>query len=83
MESEPINGNPRADGISLACQDSLVERNVSVLIRPYGSTHAQIVTDATDGGIVIFGSAGSEIRDNHIYSRSRVNLGGEPATQSA
>ena len=27
---EPINGNPRADGISLACLNSLVERNVSV-----------------------------------------------------
>ncbi len=25
----PPYGNPRADGISLACQESLVERNVS------------------------------------------------------
>ncbi|ORX40096.1 hypothetical protein BD324DRAFT_616239 [Kockovaella imperatae] len=61
-ETNPVNGNPRADGISLACQDSYVERNV--------------VTDATDGAIVIFGSSGSEIRDNQIFTRTRVLLGG-------
>jgi len=74
-ESEPINGNPRADGISLACQDSIVERNVSCFAL-YHLSLWQIVTDATDGGIVLFGSAGSEVRENHVYSRARVNLGG-------
>ncbi|WWC88573.1 uncharacterized protein L201_003485 [Kwoniella dendrophila CBS 6074] len=61
-ELEPPFGNPRADGISLACKDSIVERNV--------------VYDTTDGAIVLFGSAGSEVRENHIYSRTRVVLGG-------
>ncbi|WWD18457.1 hypothetical protein CI109_102909 [Kwoniella shandongensis] len=61
-EKDPPYGNPRADGISLACKDSLVERNV--------------VYDTTDGAIVLFGSAGSEVRNNHIYSRTRVVLGG-------
>ncbi|OCF33473.1 hypothetical protein I316_04894 [Kwoniella heveanensis BCC8398] len=61
-EKEPPYGNPRADGISLACKDSIVERN--------------IVYDTTDGAIVLFGSAGSEVRNNHIYSRTRVVLGG-------
>lgn len=32
--------------------------------------------DATDGAIVLFGSAGTEVRENHIYSRTRVVLGG-------
>ncbi|WWC70769.1 uncharacterized protein I206_104720 [Kwoniella pini CBS 10737] len=61
-ELEPPFGNPRSDGISLACKDSIVERN--------------IVYDTTDGAIVLFGSAGSEVRNNHIYSRTRVVLGG-------
>ncbi|WWC96110.1 hypothetical protein V866_002977 [Kwoniella sp. B9012] len=61
-ELEPPFGNPRSDGISLACKDSLVEKN--------------IVYDTTDGAIVLFGSAGSEVRNNHIYSRTRVVLGG-------
>lgn len=30
IEKEPPYGNPRADGISVACKDSMVERNVSV-----------------------------------------------------
>ncbi|BEJ14967.1 hypothetical protein CspHIS471_0407340 [Cutaneotrichosporon sp. HIS471] len=62
VEKEPAWGNPRADGISLACKDSVVENNV--------------VFDTTDGAIVIFGSAGSEVRSNKIYSRTRVVLGG-------
>ncbi|ODO05275.1 hypothetical protein L198_01967 [Cryptococcus wingfieldii CBS 7118] len=61
-EVNPPWGNPRADGISLACKDSIVERNV--------------VYDATDGAIVIFGSANSVVKNNHIYSRTRVILGG-------
>jgi hypothetical protein len=63
VEKEPVWGNPRADGISLACKDSVVEKNV--------------VFDTTDGAIVVFGSAGSDVHSNHIYSRTRVVLGGE------
>ncbi|CAK9781012.1 hypothetical protein CC85DRAFT_269460 [Cutaneotrichosporon oleaginosum] len=62
VEKEPVWGNPRADGISLACKESVVEHNV--------------VFDTTDGAIVIFGSAGSEVHSNHVYSRTRVVLGG-------
>ncbi|KAL7423122.1 hypothetical protein Q5752_002421 [Cryptotrichosporon argae] len=62
VEKTPPYGNPRADGISLACQDSIVERNT--------------VFDTTDGAIVLFGSAGSEVKENEIYSRTRVVLGG-------
>jgi hypothetical protein len=51
-----------ADGISLACQDSEVVRNR--------------IVDATDGGIVIFGAAGSTVRDNTIVAENRVLLGG-------
>ncbi|MCP4664658.1 MAG: hypothetical protein GY856_55450, partial [bacterium] len=51
-----------ADGISLACHDSLVENN--------------IITDATDGAIVIFGSPGSIITGNTITAVSRTLLGG-------
>ena len=29
-ETKPLWGNPRADGITLACKDSIVERNVSL-----------------------------------------------------
>ncbi|WVN85033.1 uncharacterized protein L203_100174 [Cryptococcus depauperatus CBS 7841] len=61
-EVNPLWGNPRADGISLACKDSIVERN--------------IVYDTTDGAIVLFGSANSKVKHNHIYSRTRVVLGG-------
>jgi parallel beta-helix repeat protein len=44
-----------ADGISLSCKDSTVTNNV--------------ITGATDGGIVIFGSPGS-----HIYNNISKNL---------
>jgi hypothetical protein len=37
----------------------------------------QTIFDTTDGAIVIFGSAGSEVRNNHIFSRTRVILGGK------
>ena len=37
---------------------------------------SQVVTDATDGAIVLFGSAGSEVRENQIFTRTRVLLGG-------
>ncbi|KAL7409718.1 hypothetical protein BDY24DRAFT_402237 [Mrakia frigida] len=61
-EKSPPFGNPRSDGISLACMDSLVEKNT--------------VYDTTDGAIVIFGSRGSVVQDNTIYSRTRTVLGG-------
>ncbi|MEK8034454.1 right-handed parallel beta-helix repeat-containing protein [Ideonella sp. DXS29W] len=51
-----------ADGISLACGRSTVSRNT--------------ITDATDGGIVIFGAPGSVVSDNLIVAHSRVLLGG-------
>jgi hypothetical protein len=34
------------------------------------------VYDTTDGAIVLFGSAGSEVTENAIYSRTRIVLGG-------
>lgn len=51
-----------ADGISLACRDSTVRRNV--------------IEDATDGAIVVFGAPGSLIEDNQIVTRRAVLLGG-------
>lgn len=42
-----------ADGISLACRDSIVRNNM--------------IQGATDGGIVIFGSPGSQIYNNTIW----------------
>jgi len=41
-----------ADGVSLACSDSIVQNNM--------------IQGATDGGIVIFGSPGSLISNNTI-----------------
>ena len=48
-------------------------------LHPRGSDRPtdKIVTDTTDGAIVIFGSAGSEVRENTVYSRTRVVLGGQ------
>jgi parallel beta-helix repeat protein len=51
-----------ADGISLACKDSIVRNNV--------------ITDATDGGIVIFGAPGSLIEGNTVRAETRTLLGG-------
>ncbi|ORX37311.1 hypothetical protein BD324DRAFT_625659 [Kockovaella imperatae] len=51
-----------ADGISLSCQESLVQGNT--------------IVDATDGGIVIFGAPDSVIRDNLIHVKTRTLLGG-------
>lgn len=52
----------RADGISLACANSIVTNNV--------------ITDATDGGIVIFAAQGSQITNNKIIARNSNLLGG-------
>lgn len=54
--------NQWADGISLACQDSLVKNNT--------------IIDATDGGIVIFGAPGSTVESNTIRAETRTLLGG-------
>ena len=51
-----------ADGISLACPQSLVKNNV--------------VIDATDGGIVVFCAPGSKILNNTIIADANVLLGG-------
>ena len=51
-----------ADGISLACRNSLVHHNT--------------IIDATDGGIVIFGAAGSIVAGNTIRAETRGLLGG-------
>ncbi|ORY68034.1 hypothetical protein BCR35DRAFT_171718 [Leucosporidium creatinivorum] len=51
-----------ADGISLACRNSVVTGNT--------------ITDATDGGIVVFQSPGSTISGNTIIADQRQLLGG-------
>jgi hypothetical protein len=51
-----------ADGISFTCTNSVVTRNV--------------ITDATDGGIVIFGAPGSVIEENTVRAETRTLLGG-------
>ncbi|MFI7536462.1 right-handed parallel beta-helix repeat-containing protein [Streptosporangium sp. NPDC049376] len=51
-----------ADGISLACGDSVVSGNT--------------VVDATDGGIVIFGAPGSTIENNTVRAEHSELLGG-------
>ena len=51
-----------ADGISLACTDSVVRNNT--------------IVDATDGAIVIFAAPGSIIEDNVIRAETRTPLGG-------
>lgn len=45
-----------ADGISISCKNSLVENND--------------IIDPTDGGIVVFGSPGSRVRNNRISVRN-------------
>lgn len=56
------NSDNWADGISLACTKSTVRNNR--------------ITDATDGGIVIFGAPGSIIENNKITAQTRTLLGG-------
>jgi hypothetical protein len=55
-------GGEWADGISLACRSSRVARNV--------------IRDATDGAIVVFGAPGSRVEGNFIVAQSRELLGG-------
>jgi parallel beta-helix repeat protein len=54
--------NAWADGISLACTNTTVRNNV--------------IVDATDGGIVVFGAPGSLIESNTIRAETRILLGG-------
>jgi hypothetical protein len=54
--------NQWADGISLACSNSIVRDNV--------------ITDATDGAIVIFAAPGSLVEHNTIRAQTRTLLGG-------
>jgi parallel beta-helix repeat protein len=51
-----------ADGISLACGNSMVQGNT--------------IQDATDGGIVVFGAPGSTIQNNTIIAKSQLLFGG-------
>jgi parallel beta-helix repeat protein len=51
-----------ADGISFTCTNSIVRNNV--------------ITDATDGGIVVFGAPGSLIEGNTVRAQTRTLLGG-------
>lgn len=51
-----------ADGISLACGNSVVTGN--------------LVEDATDGAIVLFGAPGSRVEGNTIVAKTRRLLGG-------
>lgn len=50
-----------ADGISLACGNSIVANNT--------------ITDATDGAIVVFGAPGSVIQNNTIIAATQTLLG--------
>ncbi|KAI5474303.1 hypothetical protein MNV49_003642 [Pseudohyphozyma bogoriensis] len=58
-----------ADGISMACKGSTVTGNT--------------VTDATDGGIVIFGAPGTLVQGNTIIAETRHLLGGINAVDFA
>ena len=51
-----------ADGISFTCTNSTVRNNM--------------ITDATDGGIVVFGAPGSVIEGNTVRAMTRTMLGG-------
>ncbi|KAJ7639528.1 hypothetical protein FB45DRAFT_905931 [Roridomyces roridus] len=51
-----------ADGISVSCRNSVVRDN--------------LIMDATDGGIVIFGSPGTQVYNNTIWVTNKTLLGG-------
>ncbi|MBX5452945.1 MAG: right-handed parallel beta-helix repeat-containing protein [Acidobacteriia bacterium] len=51
-----------ADGISFACRNGLIAGNV--------------ITDASDGGIVIFGAPGTVVENNLVRTRRNILLGG-------
>ncbi|KAF9226886.1 hypothetical protein BS17DRAFT_776286 [Gyrodon lividus] len=51
-----------ADGISVACQNSLIRNNM--------------INNPTDGGIVLFGSPGTRVENNTIWVDTHTLLGG-------
>ncbi|KAJ7849839.1 hypothetical protein B0H14DRAFT_3085987 [Mycena olivaceomarginata] len=51
-----------ADGISVSCRDSIVRNNM--------------IQGATDGGIVLFGSPGTQVYNNTIWITNNTLLGG-------
>jgi len=51
-----------ADGISFACRNGLIANN--------------LVVDASDGGIVIFGAPGTTVRHNSVITETNTLLGG-------
>ncbi|KAJ7893432.1 hypothetical protein B0H14DRAFT_2684897, partial [Mycena olivaceomarginata] len=51
-----------ADGISVSCKDSIVRNNM--------------IQGATDGGIVLFGSPGTQVYNNTIWITNNTLLGG-------
>lgn len=67
-----------ADGISLACTNSLVSGNTRVVFSahlPFQDANLNLlhrITDATDGGIVIFQAPGSKITSNTYVSPSQL-----------
>ncbi|KAG8939437.1 hypothetical protein FRC04_006584 [Tulasnella sp. 424] len=60
-DEDAEDGGHWADGISYAAQNGLVAGN--------------LVEDATDGGIVIFGAPGTLVTSNTIITRTRMGLG--------
>ncbi|KAG9000569.1 hypothetical protein FRB90_011786 [Tulasnella sp. 427] len=60
-DEDAEDGGHWADGISYAAQNGLVAGN--------------LVVDATDGGIVIFGAPGTLVTSNTIVTRTRMGLG--------
>lgn len=60
--SDPLYTNAVTDGISLQCRHTEVWQN--------------LITDVTDGGIVVFASAYSHIRDNEIRNDTRSAIAG-------
>ncbi|KAJ6515297.1 hypothetical protein C8R45DRAFT_1086515 [Mycena sanguinolenta] len=51
-----------ADGISMSCRDSVVRNNM--------------INGATDGGIIVFGSPGTQVYNNTIWITNNTLLGG-------
>lgn len=60
-EMSPL-GRPLADGISIACKDSIVRDNT--------------IVDCTDAGIVVYCSPGTKVTANHISSVGLSAMGG-------
>lgn len=59
--NDVVPGQSWADGVRLDCSNSVVRNNT--------------IIDSTDAAIVIFGSPGSVVENNHIIQRSKTLLG--------